>query len=355
MKLIKALFFTLLFVLTMIVAVQNADIFLSVMTFEFDWPEVVSLIIGLPLFAIIFLIFLAGFVFTSLIYFGEYFGLRSSLTGVQKKCKILEDELRPEPEPLRKSSDLVAPELESTADEAPVDSKRKVEPSRHVDRQIVEHQVDVSSSDQKAIAADMDSSITSQTLQIPSESTMETPTSAAPQEQKSTASRNVSETDFDQEILVRQSGPGWAALILLSAALALVVSSAVYIVLNEQISQFSEQLSELHIQSGHMASAQEEMGLAWEQEKTVLREEIGALSQEQTTIVQSVENLEGQMESLQALPEEVRKQVVAGFLRDAAGKTAFIGTQVETDHQRETLERAQEMLNSLADELEGNN
>ncbi|WP_045222589.1 LapA family protein [Desulfonatronum thioautotrophicum] len=150
----------------------------------------------------------------------------------------------------------------------------------------------------------------------------------------------------------RPSGPGWGAVLLLSAALALVVSSGVYIVLNNQISQLSDQLKDLHIQSGHMASTQEEMGRTWELERVAVREQFDILEQEQSQLTTGVERLEEQMVALEALPEVFRKRLLAGFLWDAAGKTAFLGTQVETDEQRDTLGRVEEMLQMLARELE---
>ncbi|TVQ99910.1 MAG: DUF1049 domain-containing protein [Desulfovibrionales bacterium] len=152
--------------------------------------------------------------------------------------------------------------------------------------------------------------------------------------------------------LERPSGPGWGAVLLLSAALALVVSSGVYIVLNNQISQLSDQLKDLHIQSGHMASTQEEMGRTWELERVAVREQFDILEQEQSQLTSGVERLEEQMVALEALPEVFRKRLLAGFLWDAAGKTAFLGTQVETDEQRDTLGRVEEMLQMLARELE---
>lgn len=156
----------------------------------------------------------------------------------------------------------------------------------------------------------------------------------------------------EDENMVSQSSPGWGAVLLLSAALALVVSSAVYIVLNDRVTAISEQLSDLHVQSGHMASTQDEMGRIWEQERVEVRDELEAMGQEHVQLRTTVESLEDQVRALEALPELFRKRLIAGFLWDAAGKTAFLGTQVETDEQRDALERVEDVLQTLARELE---
>lgn len=340
MKLLKVLFLTLLFVLSMIVAVQNADLLSGRMPLTLAWPGTEPLQFELPILALIAILFVAGFVLTSLKYMGELLGLGRTVAARERSIISLEQELRSRNMPQS------SPAQERSADQTDL--------RQQADRQIVDQQGGAPAPDRASAMHIASPESSPQTFQIPLEPAMETTSAPAAPEQKTSFTNDAQET-LDQDILVRQSGPGWAAVVLLSAALALVVSSAVYIVLNDQLSGFTGQLSELNVQTGHLSSAQEEMGRAWEQERTVLREEIGALDQGQTQLAESVDSLEEQMQVLQGLPEVVRKRLVAGFLRDAAGKTAFLETQVETDEHRETLEQVQEMLNSLALELEGDN
>ena len=182
---------------------------------------------------------------------------------------------------------------------------------------------------------------------------MQTSTSDSTPERKPVSAHGAQSSHLDEEVIVHTAGPGWGATLLLSAALALVISSGVYIVLNERMSALSEHLGELHMQSGHMNSVQEEMARSMEQERTLFQEEIVALGRQQAVIMENLGHLDQQMQALQDLPDVVRNRLMAGFLRDAAAKTAYLETQVETQQQRETLGRVQQMLDDLAGELEG--
>ncbi|WP_161788455.1 LapA family protein [Desulfonatronum thiodismutans] len=368
------------------------------------WPGLLSVEFGLPTFVLISILFAIGVVLTSLTYLGEHFRLKRSVAETKQNIADLERELLPEPEP--------EPDTES---QAVSQAEFKTESDSTFETSEPEEQREDSSAAwlRGAVAAEISSTETSTlTFQNPTESTMEKTTASesenkvlaentgqaatnnttdpSPENQektpespshpqasdtsdssqtvlesisesldkqsaKSSRSDNASEnrSEFkEDEVLERPSGPGWGAVLFLSAALALVVSSGVYIVLNNQVSKMAEQLGDLHIQSGHMASTQEEMGRVWERERVSVRDEIESLGQGQKQLGAGIESLEEQMLALQALPEIMRKQLVAGFLRDTAGKTAFLGSQVETEEQRETLERVEEMLQSLAKELE---
>lgn len=155
------------------------------------------------------------------------------------------------------------------------------------------------------------------------------------------------------EILARPSAPGWGAVLLLAAAQALVFSGGVYVVLNERLAQLSAQVDGIYGRTGHLSSAQEEMSRSWEQKSAVLREEIGALSQSNAALLKEMGSLEEQVQALSQLPEEVRKRLVAGFLRDTASRAAFLGSQVDGEKQREALQGVHERLQILALELEG--
>ncbi|PTN35604.1 lipopolysaccharide assembly protein LapA domain-containing protein [Desulfonatronum sp. SC1] len=381
MKHVKILFFLLFCVAIAMGAVQNAEI-LSLSPappMVVHWPGLLSVEFSLPFFVLIPILFAAGFMLTSLSYLSEHFRLKRSVAESKRELADLESELSPEPEPESK------PDLEPDPGQEPKSdsSFETTEPE--------EQRRDSSATWRRgAVAAEISSTeSSSQTLQITMESTMEKTSSTPETEEKLVSEndeRNASGDDNietsstapftasgelqspaapqaddasaatgkfkEDEVLERPSGPGWGAVLFLSAALALVVSSGVYIVLNSQVSKMAEQLGDLHIQSGHMASTQEEMGRILELERVAVRDELESLGQGQKQLGAGVENLEEQMLALQALPEIVRKQLVAGFLRDTAGKTAFLGSQVETEEQRETLERVEEMLQSLAKELE---
>ena len=404
MKHVKVLFLLLFCVAIALGAVQNAETLSPAPPMVVHWPGLLSVEFSLPLFALIAILFAAGFIVTSLPYLGEHRRLKRSVAEAKQDVADLERELLPEPEPEPEPETPINAESAAT-DEAgvrPGDTETDDRPENAF-----------TSVRQRALAANISSTETSTlTLQTPMESTMEkkttlesedkvlaenteqasdenttmpspeaqegTPESVQPPQatdpsvpsktvlesiseslekqssdspQSGDASESRSEFKED-EVLERPSGPGWGAVLLLSAALAVVVSSGVYIVLNSQVTRMAEQLGDLHIQSGHMASTQEEMGRIWELERVVVRDELESLGQGRDQLVTEVKSLEEQMLALQALPEIFRKRLVAGFLQDTAGKTAYLSTQVETDEQREALEQVEEILKSLAQELE---
>jgi len=155
------------------------------------------------------------------------------------------------------------------------------------------------------------------------------------------------------EVLVKPSAPGWGAVLLLSAALALVVGGAVYIMLSERLKPVAVQLDELSGVVEHLRSAQDDMGRSWEQERVAMRQEIEAVGTSQAALLEELGRLEKQMQALSELPAEVRKRIVAGFLRETAGRVAYLGSQVDETKQREALRGIHELLQALALELEG--
>ena len=405
MKHVKILFFLVFCAVIALIAVQNAQILSPGLPMVVHWPGLLSVQFSLPIYVLIAILFAAGFVLTALPYLGEHRRLKRAVAETRQGVAGLERELHPEPEPEPESPTKAESATTNEANVRPDVSETN--DGSETTSNAVRH---------GAIAADISSTETSTiTLQTPMESTMEkkttsesednvlaenteqasaenttasspdvqeeTPESIQPSQvtdasdasgpsktvlesisesldkQSSDPSRsgNASESPSgfkEDEVLERPSSPGWGAVLFLSAALALVVSSGVYIVLNNQMTQLSEQLGDLHIQSGHMASTQQEMGRIWERERVTVRDDLESLGQSQKQLGAGIETLEEQMQALQALPEIFRKRLVAGFLQDTAGKTAYLSTQVETDEQRETLERVEEMLKSLAQELE---
>lgn len=155
----------------------------------------------------------------------------------------------------------------------------------------------------------------------------------------------VSQQRKEEEVLVRHSAPGWGLVLLIAAALAVVISGGVYIVLNDRLTQLAAQMDDVSGLTGHLSSSQQEMSRSWEQERVLVREELDDLGQ-------TLGSLNEQFHSLARLPEEVRMRLVAGFLRDAAGRAAFLGTQVDTEEQRKALQDIYERLQDLALELE---
>lgn len=298
MNLIKILLATLFFVLAMLLAVQNVDVLSRPMAFGLDWPTSLAVAQELPLYAVIIVFFLVGFGLASLFALRGHLGRRRQLQDVKNKIKALERKLQPE----------------SAA----------------------------------AVPASFEARQGSQThLQTETEQTMDSSAATPIAESLATQVR------AGDEILARPSAPGWGAVLLLAAVLALVFSGGVYIVLNERLAQFTAQIDEIYGRTGHLSSVQEEMRRSWEQKGAVLREEIGALSQTNAALLKEVGSLEEQVQALVRLPEEVRKRLVAGFLRDTAGRAVFLGSQVDGEKQREALQGIHERLQTLALELEG--
>lgn len=409
MKHLKILFFLLFCGAIALGAVQNAEILSPAPLMMIHWPGLLSVEFSLPIFVLLSILFVAGFILTSLAYLGDYFRLKSSVAKAKRELADLKNELHPgpdtepEPEPgpasesdpgldLKSESPLESAEPEEQREDSPLIWRRGAVAAEisSTETSTLTLQTPMESTMEKKITSESEDKVlvedTEQTAQAATETTTEsspevvegTPESApdtqgtdpsgssqaaeesipesfdkqsSESSSSDTASGNRSEFRED-EVLARPSGPGWGAVLLLSAALALVVSSGVFIVLNNQVSQLSQQLGDLHMQSGHMASTQEEMGRAWERERVAVRDELEALGQGQKQLGAGMESLEEQVLALQGLPEIVRKQLIAGFLRDTAGKTAFLGSQVETAEQRETLEQVEVMLQSLAKELE---
>jgi uncharacterized membrane protein YciS (DUF1049 family) len=352
MKQFKALLYTLLFVVIMLVSIQNVDTLGASVPLEVRWPGIAHISFQLPVYACIFILGVLGFVLTSLVFLGEHLTLGCALGRVQRKVWTLKQELAqelvPEPQPVpesRPESTRVAPP------ESPPAS-----PSAPPPEPVLE----------SAAPAAMDvTDTTLQPPQTPRELDMEPTTSTAP-----TSAQPIDE----QEILVAQSGPSWAGVVLLAAALALVISSAVYLVLQEELTLFSDQIADVQHANEQLRQAndelsqttdalqqsnkalqakQDKLASAWEARHTIMSSKIDALVKGQHHLASNVASLEQQMEVLSQLPDEMRDRLVAGFLRDAAGKTAFIGTQVETDAQRETLSKVETMLHELAVELDG--
>lgn len=190
----------------------------------------------------------------------------------------------------------------------------------------------------------------------------------------STSTNTTAQPIDEQEILVRQPGPSWAGVVLLAAALALVISSAVYLVLQEELTLFSDRIADVQHDNEQLREAnnelqqtadalqkankglqakQDKLASAWDAKHNIMSAKIDALVKGQHHLASNMASLEQEMEVLSQLPDEMRDRLVAGFLRDAAGKTAFIGTQVQTDAQRETLSKVEVMLQELAEELDG--
>ncbi len=361
MKHVKILFFLAFCATVTLVAVQNAETLSPALSMVVLWPELLSVEFSMPLFVLIAILFVAGFVVTSLPYLVEHRRLKRSVAETKREVMGLEHERRPEPEP--------EPEPDSTLETSEPEEQQE----NSLGTSLRGAAADISSSETSTLTLQplMESTVEKKTTSESEDNVLAENTEQASAENTAASSLEVQEgtpestqyphaTDASEnrsrfkedEVLERPSAPGWGAVLLLSAALALVVSSGVYIVLNTQITQLSEQLGDLHMQSGHMASTQEEMGRIWERERVTVRDDLESLGQSQKQLDAGIETLEEQMQALQALPEIFRKRLVAGFLQDTASKTAYLSTQVETDEQRETLERVEEMLKSLAQELE---
>ncbi|HDQ41672.1 MAG TPA: LapA family protein [Desulfonatronum sp.] len=305
MNQIKAVFATVLFVLVMLLAVQNVDLLVRPVTVGLAWPRSLAFVLEFPLYALIVLIFLVGFGLVSLFSLREHLGRRKVLLDTLKKIKMLEQELKPR----SGEGQAFATAVFESRDAA--------------------HE-------------------TQEPLQSETEQAMDSPETTPVTD--SPASRTQIK---DDEILIRPSAPGWGAVLLLTAALALVFSGGVYILLDERVSELTSQMDHLTGQTGHLSSAQQELTRTWEQERATVREEMGTLNQSHAVLLEEMGRLEQQLQALSQLPGEVRKRLIAGFLRDTAGRAAFLGTQMEDEAQRDILDGIHERLQDLASELEG--
>jgi len=306
---IKALCATIFFVLIMLLAVQNVDVLSRAETLGLHWPHSLAFTWELPLYALILLIFLAGFGLVSLFSMREYLGRWNLLRDARKQIRTLEQELKPRSVEVQAPAEPLSP------------------PAHAADRSQEPHQTE-----------------TEDAMHSPPATPLAESSEPRPQPQTRIS---------DDEILVRPSPPGWGAVLLLTAAMALVVSGGVYVVFNERLSQLTTQLDHVSGLTGHLSSAHQEMNRSWEQERVAVREEIDAMHRSNADLHKEIGSLGEQVQALSRLPEEVRKRLMAGFLRDTAGRAAFLGTQVENDEQREALRDIHERLQALALELEG--
>ncbi len=301
----KAFFATLGFVLAMVLAVQNVDVLSRPMTLGLEWPQAAAFSMTAPIYVVLALIFLIGFGLVSFFSLREHLGHRRALLDTRKNILALERELAPVPE-----KEPVA-EQPDTAEAAQIDA-----PGDH--------------------------------LQTETEQLMDSPTSPPVADQAPQPQSQLK----NEEILVQPSKPGWGAVILLAAALALVFSGGVYVVLNEQMRELAGRFGHVSELTGHLHSAQEEMQRSWEQERGLMREELHKLEGGQADLGAKMDTLHEQIQALSRLPEEVRKRLVAGFLRDTAGRAAFLETQMESDAQKDALQAIHDRLQTLAKELE---
>lgn len=295
MNQIKAVLAVIVFVLVMLLAIHNVDVLSTPVSLGLHWPQAVSYTQVFPLYSLIALVFFLGFVLASLFSLREHLARRKALREVRRKIRSLEKELAPAPaEPMPSTTVSIMP-----ADAA---------------HDIPDH------------------------LQTETESAMDATT-------KPIEETPVSQQRKEEEVLVRHSAPGWGLVLLIAAALAVVISGGVYIVLNDRLTQLAAQMDDVSGLTGHLSSSQQEMSRSWEQERVLVREELDDLGQ-------TLGSLNEQFHSLARLPEEVRMRLVAGFLRDAAGRAAFLRTQVDTEEQRKALQDIYERLQDLALELE---
>lgn len=303
---LKAFIATIGFVLAMFLAVQNVDVLNKSMTFGLHWPRAVAFSWISPMYALLVLVFLIGFGVVSFFSVREHLGRRRELLDARTRILALEQKLAP---PVAGAETVAERTFASVASECHEDNE-------HPHRK------------------------TEQLMDSP------TPPPVADQMPHSQIK--------DEEIIVQPSKPGWGAVILLAAALALVFCGGVYVMLNERMSEFTGRFDHVSELTGHLHSVQEEMQRSWEQEKTLVREEIEILGAFQAELTARMDSLEEQIQALSRLPEEVRKRLVAGFLRDTAGRASFLGTQMESDAQKDALQGIHDRLQSLAKELESN-
>lgn len=299
MNLIKAFLVAVLFVFAVSLTVQNVDVLSISMRFGLDWPASLAFSGELPVYAVIMGLFLIGFVLVALVALLENRAGRRQVRGLYAQIQALERELQPE-----------------VASAAQAETSAKGESQTHFQTK----------TEQTAMGS-----------------------STTPCVDESASHR----AKTGDEVLVKPSAPGWGAVLLLSAALALVVGGAVYILLSERLKPVAAQLDELSGLAGQLRSAQEEMDRSWEQERVAMRQEIKAVGTSQAALLDEVGRLKNQMQVLSKLPEEVRKRIVAGFLRETAGRVAYLGSQVDGMEQQEALREIRELLQALALELEG--
>lgn len=301
MNLIKVILVVVLFMLAVLLALQNVDVLATHVRFGLYWPAALAFSFDSPVYIVLMVFFLIGFVLVAL------FALR------RNRAQLLQ---------LR----ALYSQIQTL--------KRKLQ-SEH----------EISSTWQSGILTGGKHQIHFQTET--EQTTMDT--SARPSADKF-SSHQVKSGD---EVLVKSSTPGWGAVLLLSAALSLVVGGIVYIVLSERLKPVAAQLGELSSVTGQLSSIQKEMGRSWEHERVAMRYELEAVAKSQAALLEEMGRLENQMRALSELPAEVRGRIVAGFLREAASQAAYLGSLVDETEQRDSLRNIHDLLQTLALELEG--
>jgi len=64
-----------------------------------------------------------------------------------------------------------------------------------------------------------------------------------------------------------------------------------------------------------------------------------------------VDSVEGKLAELENLPEKSRMMVMGTMLQEMAQRTAYLGTQMQTQEQNEKLHRAMELLQQVQTEI----
>jgi len=121
------------------------------------------------------------------------------------------------------------------------------------------------------------------------------------------------------------------------ALLAVILMVMLYFSQQQNIVSLSEKLDEVQ---------------GVKQELVEVKDQIASSNEHIATVQDNVAGLEQEMETLRDLPEQARKVILTGLLKESASKIQYLSSQVENEEQQEKLAQIQKMLEEVQSGLE---
>lgn len=142
---------------------------------------------------------------------------------------------------------------------------------------------------------------------------------------------------IDEEAFEIKTSSDLGKVALFVALLAVILMVMLYFSQQQNIVSMSEKLDEVQ---------------GVKQELVEVKDQIASSNEHISTVQQNVAGLEQEMETLRDLPEQARKVILTGLLKESASKIQYLSSQVENADQQEKLAQIQKMLEEVQSGLE---
>lgn len=142
---------------------------------------------------------------------------------------------------------------------------------------------------------------------------------------------------IDEEAFEIKTSSDLGKVALFVALLAVILMVMLYFSQQQNIVSLSEKLDEVQ---------------GVKQELVEVKDQIASSNEHIATVQDNVAGLEQEMETLRDLPEQARKVILTGLLKESASKIQYLSSQVENEEQQEKLAQIQKMLEEVQSGLE---